>query len=154
MSIAQQRLAHAVAEERDARDARHRDHQGRGEHAQLAGAPVAPSMRSACLMRRCAGGEPHHAAAAPGELSSCVTMTSVVPYSRFMSKSRRSRRRRVGIEAAGRLVGEEELRPHHESARQRDALLLAAREVFRIVIEPLTESHLSSISLDSLSASG
>src|SRR5207302_2236164 len=88
--VAQERLTHAIAEERDARDARHRDHQGGGEHAQLAGAPVArqhaqglthatirPAASRTMRLQR------------PARLSSCVTMTSVVPYSWFMSKSRR-----------------------------------------------------------------
>src|SRR5439155_1461819 len=90
MSIAQERLAHALAEERDARDARHRDHQGRGEHAQLAGAPVAPQHAQGlahATMRPAASRSirPQR----PARLSSCVTITSVVPYSRFRSKSRR-----------------------------------------------------------------
>ena len=39
--VALERLAHAVGEEADARDARHRDDEGRGEHAELARSPVA-----------------------------------------------------------------------------------------------------------------
>src|SRR5439155_29986 len=90
MRIAQERLAHAVAEKRDARDARHRDHQGRGEHAQLAGAPVAPQHAQGlahATMRPAASRSMRPQR--PARLSSCVTMTSVVPYSRFRSKSRR-----------------------------------------------------------------
>ena len=47
---------------------------------------------------------------------------------------------RIGIEAAGRLVGEEELGPHHERARERHALLLAAGKVLGIVVQPLRQA--------------
>ena len=40
MRVAHQRPAHAVGEEGNARDARHRHHEGRREHTQLASAPV------------------------------------------------------------------------------------------------------------------
>ena len=44
---------------------------------------------------------------------------------------------RLRVEAAGRLVGEQQLRPHREGARQRHALLLAAGQVLRIVRQAL-----------------
>ena len=40
-----------------------------------------------------------------------------------------------GVEVAGRLVGEQHRRARHEGARDRDALLLAARELARVVAE-------------------
>ena len=45
-----------------------------------------------------------------------------------------------GVEVAGRLVGEEQPRARHERARERDALLLAARELLRIVMQALAEA--------------
>src|SRR5713226_4835317 len=39
--------------------------------------------------------------------------------------------RQIGIEVAGRLIGEDEVRIVDERAGNRDALLLAARELFR-----------------------
>src|SRR3954469_23142178 len=49
-------------------------------------------------------------------------------------------RARLGIQAAGRLVGKEEPRAHDERARQGYALLLAARQVLRIMIQALAEA--------------
>src|SRR5664279_45204 len=45
------------------------------------------------------------------------------------------------IEAAGRLVGEQQRRPDDEGAGQRDALRRAAGEHARIVAQPLAEAH-------------
>ena len=45
-----------------------------------------------------------------------------------------------GIQIAGWLVGEQQLRLARKSARNRDALLLAARELLRIMIDALGES--------------
>ena len=44
------------------------------------------------------------------------------------------------VERRGRLVGEDDARPRGERARDRDALLLAARELAREVVEPLAEA--------------
>ncbi len=65
---------------------------------------------------------------------SCVTMTSVEPCVRLSSKIR-SHHAVAGrrVEAAGRLVGEQDRRFGDEGAGQRDALLLAARQRLRIV---------------------
>ena len=50
-------------------------------------------------------------------------------------------RGRLGIEVAGRLVGQQQPRRVGERARDRRALLLAARQLRRTVIEPLAEPH-------------
>jgi hypothetical protein len=44
------------------------------------------------------------------------------------------------VEAAGRFVGQQQRRPNHEGARQRDALLLASRQHARIVAQPLAQA--------------
>src|SRR4051794_35452076 len=44
------------------------------------------------------------------------------------------------IQIARRLVGEEQPRLRHERSRDRDTLLLAARQLARLVIQPLAES--------------
>ena len=44
------------------------------------------------------------------------------------------------VEAAGRLVGEQQHRPDDERAREGDALLLAARKHARIVAQPLAQA--------------
>ena len=46
------------------------------------------------------------------------------------------------VEVAGRLVGEQHGGPRHEGARDRDALLLAAGELARVVAEPRAEADL------------
>ena len=45
------------------------------------------------------------------------------------------------VQAAGGLVGQQQRRPLHEGARQRDALLLAAREHTRVMRQPLLQPH-------------
>jgi hypothetical protein len=45
-----------------------------------------------------------------------------------------------GIEIAGRLVGQQKLRPRGEGARQRHALLFAAGKVFRVMPQPFPEA--------------
>ena len=68
-------------------------------------------------------------------------MTSVVPYSRFMLEEEVDHAvAGAGVEAAGGLVGEEQLRAHDEGARERHALLLAAGEVLGIVVQPLAQA--------------
>src|SRR5258707_2729577 len=46
-----------------------------------------------------------------------------------------------GVEIPGGLVGKEELRLRDEGARERHALLLAARERLRVMPQPLRETH-------------
>ncbi len=73
---------------------------------------------------------------------SWVTRTSVVPSSRFSSPRRRDHVLPVrGVEVAGGLVGEEDLRPVGEGARHRHALLLAPRELRRVVVPAVAEAH-------------
>ena len=50
---------------------------------------------------------------------------------------------RLGIEIAGRLVGEQDLRPIDERARERDALLFAAGKLCRVMGDALAESDAS-----------
>ena len=47
--------------------------------------------------------------------------------------------RHVAVEVSRRLVGEQQRRARHERARDRDALLLTARQLARMVIEPIAE---------------
>src|SRR5262245_13361489 len=49
---------------------------------------------------------------------------------------------RFGIEIAGRFVGQNDGRIVYQSARDRDALALTAREFVRLVVQTITESHL------------
>ena len=68
-------------------------------------------------------------------------MTEVRPCSRCISLQQVVQvLGRVLVEIAGRLVGQEERRPHHERAGDRDALLLAARQHARPVLEALGEA--------------
>ena len=46
----------------------------------------------------------------------------------------------LGVQVAGGLVGEQQRRPGDEGARQRDALLLAAGQLARIVLEALAKA--------------
>jgi len=49
---------------------------------------------------------------------------------------------RLGVEVAGGLVGEDDLRPVHESARHGHALLLATRELAGPVTQPIGQADL------------
>ena len=53
------------------------------------------------------------------------------------------RLRRVLVEVAGRLVGEQQRRPHDQCPRHGDTLLLSARQHARPVAQPLTQPHAS-----------
>jgi len=46
-----------------------------------------------------------------------------------------------GVEVAGRLVGQDDGRAQDKGARQRNALLLAAGELHRIMVESRRETH-------------
>ena len=48
---------------------------------------------------------------------------------------------RLRVEVAGRLVGEDDGRARDERARDRDALLLAARELGRAVVQPVARAR-------------
>src|SRR5436853_5647934 len=89
MRVAFERLADAVGEEADARHARHRDDERRGEDAKLTRAPV-PAQHAP---RRISAYDPilpatrrTMRAQRAASASSCVTRTSVVPYSRLSPK--------------------------------------------------------------------
>ena len=139
--IARKRLSDAVGEESDARNRSDGDDERHREHAQLARArqsrehaqrllhdTILPAARRTTRPQRAAS------------VSSCVTMTSVVPYSRFISKRSRIT---SAPDSASRLPVGSSARSSwaHDEARERDALLLAAREVPRIVVQPLAQSH-------------
>src|SRR5579871_2354853 len=47
---------------------------------------------------------------------------------------------RARVEVAGRLVGKDDRRPRGQGAAHRDALLLAARQLRRLVTQPVTEA--------------
>ena len=47
---------------------------------------------------------------------------------------------RLRVERPGRFVGEDDARPAHEGARDGDALLLAARHLSRVGVEPIAEA--------------
>ena len=46
----------------------------------------------------------------------------------------------AGVEVAGRLVGEDDVGPARQRTRDRDALLLTARQLRRTVAEPAAEA--------------
>ncbi len=65
---------------------------------------------------------------------SCVTMTTVMPCSRLSPVTNsHDLGAALGVEIAGRLVGEEHRRPRDDGARDGDALLLAAGQLGRRV---------------------
>jgi hypothetical protein len=66
---------------------------------------------------------------------SCVTSTIVMPLRPELLEQRHDLEAGARVEVAGRLVGEDQARLGHERARDRDALLLAARELVRRVVE-------------------
>ena len=73
----------------------------------------------------------------------CVATISVASRSRHVRRSSSSTwLRRFGVEIAGRLVGEHELRLVHDCARDRDALLLAARKVLGESVDAAREAEL------------
>ena len=72
---------------------------------------------------------------------SCVTIAIVLPFSD--DEPRQDVEHRVGagpVEVAGRLVGEDHRRVGRHRARDRDALLLPARELLRPVVHAVLES--------------
>src|SRR5829696_4990036 len=63
---------------------------------------------------------------------SCVTTSIVIP-SRARSRIATSTSHELRVEGGGHFVEEHDVRLHHQSARDRDALLLAARELVRVL---------------------
>ena len=87
---------------------------------------------------RCAAGD----RSAPRSPRRASPARSVVPASRLSSNISSITRLAGGeVEAAGGLVGEQHRGPHDEGARQRHALLLAARQHARVVLQPLAQAH-------------
>ena len=82
-----------------------------------------------------------HAAAS---LGLCVAMTDVRPLlAVHLPQQIVQRFGGVLVEIAGRLVGEQQRRAHDQRARDRDALLLAARQHARPVLEALAPARLA-----------
>ena len=78
--------------------------------------------------------------AIPAMTALCVMIAVAVPTSRFTSMQRLEHQAAgLGVERAGGLVAEENVRPLRDGARDRDALLLAAGELRRKVIEPVAQ---------------
>ena len=69
----------------------------------------------------------------------CVMTMTVWPLRESSFEQREHFDAALAVERAGRLVGEDDLAAVHERARDRDALLLAARELVRLVLEALGE---------------
>jgi len=153
MRIAQERLAHAVAEERHARDARLTAITRAAASTRSSPARQSrPSMRSACLMRRSARAS---------------RTTRLQRPARALVRASDDERRAVFVvhveeqaitpapESASRLpVGSSRGRSLGRTRRRAPARRAAARRPreLRIVIERSPRPTLSSISLDSLSA--
>ena len=73
-------------------------------------------------------------------IGSWVTITTVWPSSSTASRSSARMSLPVAVSSApGRLVGEDHLRPGDQRAGDRDALLLAARELARPVLDAVAE---------------
>jgi len=83
-----------------------------------------------------------HAVAPCAKSRSCVTSTIVEPLSACSSKSRSRTSAPVwSSSVAGRLVGQQHARAVHQRARDSHALLLAAGELARVVIQPGAQAH-------------
>jgi hypothetical protein len=88
-----------------------------------------------------AGAQAHGAVAAAASARSWVTSTSVAPRSRLQREDQVDDRAAGAlVEIAGRLVGDEDRRIRRDSARDGDALLLAAGQLRGIMVEALAEA--------------
>ena len=72
---------------------------------------------------------------------SCVTSTMVIPSSAELLEQRHHLDAGPRVEVAGGLVGEDDCGSVDQRARDGHALLLAAGELVRVVVEPLAEAH-------------
>ena len=77
--------------------------------------------------------------AKPAMSGSCVTSTMVMPRRPQLLEQRHHLDAGLGVEVAGRLVGQDHLRLGDQRARDGDALLLAARHLVRVVVDALAE---------------
>ena len=138
----------AVDEEPERAHDADREHQRGEQHAELAAAPVAPEqpqrqpqhVSCATLVAKAAAIEREAPRAACGEpfivrdQHQCRALLGLQREDQ-VDHARAGR----GIEVAGRLVGEQQPRRAGEGARDRDALLLAAGELARVMRQPLRE---------------
>ena len=100
-----------------------------GAHAARVSATMRPSFSRTMRPQRLA------------RLSSCVTRNSVGLRARMQREEQiGDLRAGLAVEIAGRLVGEQHGGPRRDGARERDALLLAAGELARIVIDTRAEA--------------
>ena len=73
---------------------------------------------------------------------SWVTTIIVMPSLRELAHDDQDLADELGIERRGDLVEEHDVRLHHQRPRDRDALLLAARELVRMLLRLLLQPHL------------
>ncbi len=149
-------VLHAIGEEADRADAADREHQRSDEHAQLARAPVAAQQpkpeqqrahRGRPATRPCARRRRGVRRPATGGGRSARRARVVRDEHQRGAVLAVEAEHEIGhldaggdVEVAGRLVGHEELRLARERARDRDALLLAAGKLARIVRRALREA--------------
>ena len=77
----------------------------------------------------------------PAMAALCVMMAVVVPSSRLTCDSASSTRiAGLEVERAGRLVAQQDVRPLGDGARDGDALLLAAGQLRREVVQAVAEA--------------
>ena len=77
----------------------------------------------------------------PATSGSWVISTTVRPCACSSRKQAEHVGRRGGVEVAGGLVGEDQLRVGDQGPRHRDALLLAAGQLAGAVVDPVGEAH-------------
>ena len=99
--------------------------------------PQAAACSSSWPFSRCSVRRANSAA-----FGSCVTITMVLPCSRLSTCSRpEDLVGGLAVEVAGGLIAHQQLRVRHQRARDRDALLLAAGELARLVLGAVGETH-------------
>ena len=137
--------AHLVAQERAPRDA----HDVPGAHpvavtARRRGASAARTAWRGASVRRSSSMSPSRTTitrrACAAMSGSWVTRMMVIPSLAELLEQRHHLQAGVRVEVAGRLVGQDEARPVDQRAGDRHPLLLAARELAGVVVEPLAEA--------------